>query len=180
MRRSRTWPLSSDGDLRGLGQDRGGHRPLSCAEFPADGVDDLVATPDSELTQPGDQVMAGPGALLGPQRVGLADGPLHECGSLLSEDSHRRSTRRAPHFHAAVQAFRRPTPVRAGSQIPAWTSISAASASARRGGGRDQYVLGAILMRCAVKARQIGTTPNRSRWMSMNAQLSGAAVVLPR
>ena len=73
MRRSRTWPLSSDGDLRGLGQDRGGHRPLSCAEFPADGVDDLVATPDSELTQPGDQVMAGPGALLGPQRVGLAD-----------------------------------------------------------------------------------------------------------
>ena len=53
-----------------------------------------------------------------------------------------------------------------GPQIPARISVKAASASARRDGGRDrraQYVPGAILMPCADSARQIGTTPKRSR-----------------
>ncbi len=83
-----------------------------------------------------------------------------------------------PHLQRAVQRLRRPAPRASGSQIPARTSVIAASRSARLEGGRvrrAQYVLGAILMPCADRARQIGTTPKRSRWASMNSHVSGVA-----
>src|SRR5258708_15519807 len=56
--------------------------------------------------------------------------------------------------------------------------VGAAPRTARLDGGRDlraQYVLGAIGTPCADRARQIGTTPKRSRWASMNWQITGAA-----
>jgi len=50
-----------DGDLPGAGRDGADRGPLPAAEFPADGVGELVAGPGSQLVQPGDQVVAGPG-----------------------------------------------------------------------------------------------------------------------
>ena len=69
-------------------------------------------------------------------------------------------------------------PRSSGSKICASSPVTRASDSARAEAGlvrRAQYVRGAIFMPCAVSARQIGTTPNRSRAASMNLQISAVA-----
>ena len=71
-----------------------------------------------------------------------------------------------------MQALRRPARARAWLVDPGQDLRKRRIGQDRRDGGRDrraQYVLGAIGTPCADKARQIGTTPKRSRWASMNA-----------
>jgi hypothetical protein len=133
------------------------------------------------LTRSGARACPGSGVVVRTLRARVT--PRHPCARISRSTVHlaawipcRRRWSRIFSDPYSDSGLRRPFP--SGSQIPARTSVSQASRTARRDGGREtraQRVRGAIFTPCADSARQIGTTPKRSRRASTNSQISAAA-----